>query len=113
MYHLMNEVADQPDVLMVKLVSGKVTFVHRSLWPAVVAIGSARQAWQLHELPLGARQTLARLDDAGGFLPHQAHLSAPAVKALEVRLLVQTQEVHTASGAHAKDVHTWPVWAHS
>ena len=35
-YHLLNEVAEHPQVLMVKLVSAKVTFVHQRLWPAVV-----------------------------------------------------------------------------
>ena len=43
---------DSPDVLVARLVNGKVTFVHRRLWPAVVRladrIGSSRLA-QLHE----------------------------------------------------------------
>jgi hypothetical protein len=112
MYHLYNELAEHPDVLVVKLVSGKVTFVHRSLWPPIVAVGSARDAWQLLDLPVSARQLLARLDDAGGYLPHDAQSTPSAVKALESRLLVHTQEVHTSTGAHAKDVQTWVNWAH-
>jgi hypothetical protein len=41
-------IADSPDVKCFKLVGGKVTFVHRRLWPAVVALaaelGKARLA---------------------------------------------------------------------
>ena len=33
---------DHPDVLISKLVSGKVTYVHRQFWPHVAAIGRAR-----------------------------------------------------------------------
>lgn len=43
---------DSPDVLVARLVDGKVTFVHRRLWPAVVRladrIGRGRLA-QIHE----------------------------------------------------------------
>jgi hypothetical protein len=35
---------DHPDVLVVKLISGKLTYVERALWPCVAAIGSAREA---------------------------------------------------------------------
>ncbi len=35
------------DVLMVKLISGKVTLIHRPLWPAIYAIGTAREPWQM------------------------------------------------------------------
>jgi len=33
-----NEVADSPDVVRVRLVNGKITFVHRRVWPALVRI---------------------------------------------------------------------------
>ena len=38
--------ADEPDVLAAKLVSGKVTFVHRRLWPALSSVGRAGESWQ-------------------------------------------------------------------
>lgn len=44
-------VAESPDVLMCKLVGGKVTFVHRRLWPALVALAGE----------IG-RERLARID---------------------------------------------------
>src|SRR4029453_12076541 len=33
-------VSDSPDVLVCKLVEGKVTYVHRRLWPALVRLAS-------------------------------------------------------------------------
>ena len=35
-YHLCGAVSDSKDVLVCRLVDGKVTFVHRRLWPALV-----------------------------------------------------------------------------
>jgi hypothetical protein len=37
-FRALNQVADSPDVLCFKLVAGKVTFVHRRLWPALVRL---------------------------------------------------------------------------
>lgn len=41
-YEQGNALGDHPDALLTKLVSGKVTFVHRNLWPAVYAVGTGR-----------------------------------------------------------------------
>jgi hypothetical protein len=118
-YHLSNELAHQPDVLLVKLVSGKQTFVHRRLWPAVVAVGQARERWQLDGLSEAPRALLAALDDAGHLawdevgplLPPHAGRPTESVNALERRLLIHTSEVHTPSGAHARNLETWPTLA--
>ena len=39
-FHAAEAVCDSPDVLVCKLVGGKVTYVHRRLWPALVKIAS-------------------------------------------------------------------------
>jgi hypothetical protein len=41
------ELAEHPDVLVNKLISGKITYLHRALWPAFLAIGRARESWQI------------------------------------------------------------------
>src|ERR1700736_1466812 len=38
MFSLTRSVRDSPDVLVCRLVDGKVTFVHRRLWPALVRL---------------------------------------------------------------------------
>jgi len=47
-YDVLNELADSPDVVRLRLVNGKVTLVHRRVWPALVRIsdriGPARLA---------------------------------------------------------------------
>jgi hypothetical protein len=35
-YMLLNDVCDSPDVMRCRLVDGKITLVHRRLWPALV-----------------------------------------------------------------------------
>ena len=53
---------DHPDVLMVKLISGKVTAIHRPLWPAILAIGTAREPWQMDKLSKEAKALLKKVD---------------------------------------------------
>lgn len=37
-FHALEKVGDSPDILCFKLVGGKITFVHRRLWPALVRL---------------------------------------------------------------------------
>jgi hypothetical protein len=89
-----------------KLIDGKVTFVHRRLWPALVAIGRAREPWQLDALPTAARELLERIDKDGN-----ARASGASAKALEQRLLVSSAQLHTETGAHALELRTWDRFA--
>jgi hypothetical protein len=118
-FRLVNALADQPNVLLMKLLSRKVTFVHRRLWPAVVAVGEARERWQMDGLDEPSRKLLDLLDDEGQlawddvpplFLP-DGRAFTRAVSDLEQRLLVHSTEVHTPSGAHARNIQTWRTWA--
>ena len=51
----LQRLAAHPDVLMVKLVAGKDTLVHRRLWPELLAIALAGEPWQLRGLPAASR----------------------------------------------------------
>jgi hypothetical protein len=53
--------ADHPDVLIAKLISGKVTFVHRPLWEAIFAVALAHEPWQVEDLSKSARALLDRV----------------------------------------------------
>ena len=61
----LHDLDDDPDLLAVKLVSGKVTWVGRALWPALLAVARARAAWQLSGLTAPARAALARVTKEG------------------------------------------------
>jgi len=115
-FQINEQLAGHPDVLTTKLISGKVTFVHRRLWPALFAIGTAREAWQTTGLSPGARRLLRQVDQHGSRRTDQIIFSksfkpGEAARELEKRLLIHSEELHTESGAHAKLIETWPGWA--
>ena len=101
-FGILSALAAHPDVLVIKLVSGKDTFVHRTLWPAVAAIGVAREKWQIERLDEKARALLARVDRED-----EIQTSGASALALERALLVHASQVHTAAGFHAKILQGW------
>lgn len=113
------ELAEHPDVVVTKLVSGKITFVHRRLWPALVAVASARESWQLKDLSRVARALLAavtrrgtlRTDAVRAVCGVQGRSVGPASRELEQKLLVHSEEFHAETGAHAKRLQNWSRWA--
>jgi hypothetical protein len=109
---------DHADVMFTKLISGKVTLVHRKLWPEILAIGTARGPWQIKDLSKSARHLLKMIDDTGSFRtdqliwPKSATVKpGAAARELEKKLLIHTGEFHTVSGAHAKLLETWKTWS--
>jgi hypothetical protein len=108
MYRMAMELRDHPDVLTIKLVSGKITFIHRPLWIAVYAVGTAREPWQTRGLSKDAAKLLRQAGKENCLLS-----SGDAVRELETRLLVHARSVHTERGFHQKQVQTWKAWADS
>ena len=104
---ILSSLADHPDVVVTKLLFGKDTFVHRALWPALLAVALAREPWQLARLSDAARALLDEIDRSAA--PVLSH-GAPA-KLLEIRLLVHAEEVHTASGRHQTALERWQSWS--
>ena len=107
---------DHSDVLILKLVSNKVTFVHRELWGRIYSIGVAREDWQVSKLSPVAKQLLKALDNQGLLQTNKLGKEfgpkpAETARELESRLLVHANQIHTESGAHAKVIETWPTWA--
>jgi len=93
---------DHPDVAFIPLVDGKVTLVHRSLWPALLSVGESRSSWQMEGLSAVERALLLEVDRQG-----QLRASGKASKALASALLVHSHQVHTQRGAHATELQTW------
>jgi hypothetical protein len=109
-YRTLQAVEQHPDLLSAKLLSGKVTFVHRRLWPALLAVVTAREPWQVADLSPGAVQWLAALDES----PTQSEVAQPSrtvIKEIEARLLARSESVHTPQGRHETRLETWMVWA--
>jgi hypothetical protein len=109
-------IEDHQDVMIMKLISQKVTFVHRELWSHIYSIGVARENWQLKKLTPKARRALNILDAAGSLYSYKlknafAPVGPDIARELEARLLAHAEQVHTESGKHARLIETWPVWA--
>jgi hypothetical protein len=96
---IFRKLQDLDDILTVKLIAGKVTFVHPRLERAIAAIGNAHERWQMHGLSPAAKKLLARL-------PVRA--IGAAAKELELRLLANAREEHTESGKHVTVLEPWP-----
>lgn len=106
-FRVLQALTDHPDVLPTKLLQGKDTFIHRSLWPEFLTLASAGEPWQSAGLPDPARRLLQRVQQAGTPLP----ASGIAARELQSRLLVHALEVHTESGRHALALQPWAAWA--
>ncbi len=113
------ELAARPDVVVTRLVLGKVTYVHRRLWAALLAAASSREAWQMRGLSREASALLGIVTAEGemrsDLISHPlgvgARATGEAVRELERKLLIHSEEFHTSTGAHAKQLETWERWA--
>ena len=117
-YAVATSLEDDPDVTTAKLVSGKVTFVHRRLWPSLLAVVRSGEPWQREGLSAEARSLLASVETRGQIRldswlqgKKEASTCKRAAGELEKRLLVHVDEVHTESGAHSKALESWGQWA--
>jgi hypothetical protein len=114
----LGELDDHRDVMFTKLISGKVTLVHRKLWPEILAIGATRAPWQMKGLSKSARTLLEMIDEQGSVRTHQLSWSksatakpGEAARELEKKLLIHADQFHTETGAHAKLLESWEAWA--
>jgi hypothetical protein len=117
-FQVNEQLEDHKDVLITKLISGKVTFVHRRLWSELFAVASTREPWQTKGLSGLARSLLHLIDEQGSLttdrisLPKSDKTKPGAVaRELEKKLLIHGEQFHSASGAHAKLLETWEHWA--
>jgi hypothetical protein len=116
-YLLSRRLSDHSDLIFLKLLSGKTTFVHRRLWPELIAICTAQEPWQLDALPPSAKSILKKVEERGSLRMDElkgtrtAKEKSADARALELRLLVFGEDVHGASGAHVKGIETWEHWA--
>ena len=104
-YVVLDALANHPNVLFVKLLSGKVTLIHRRLWPHILTIGTSRESWQTTGLFAPAKILLREVETKGSILA-----TGKAPVELEKRLLIHAAQVHTETGVHHKRLETWKRW---
>jgi hypothetical protein len=116
-YAVASALENDPDVATAKLVDGKVTFVHRRLWPALVAVGSEVARWQTDGLSPAATDLFDEVEINGRMasedreLDFDAKTRRAAFGAVAERLLAATHDEHTTSGAHSTVVESWEAWS--
>jgi hypothetical protein len=119
MFRTLEDLADSADATLVKLISGKDTFVHKTLFAHLIAVGSAREGWQTDGLSTPARLLLNAVDRDGFVRTEILRLPGlssskgigEAARELEAVLLVRGESVHTSTGKHAKCLESWGQWA--
>ncbi len=126
-YTLAEELEHSGEVLTLKLVGGKVTFVHCALWPALLRAlaDPARQKQARAALPKPAlalhdavvergRLRLDLLGEPDAPKATRALKGKPlkaAQEALEAAMLVVSRSEHTELGKHATALQSWRAWA--
>jgi len=103
----LGKLESNPDALTTRLVSGKVTYLHRRLWPDFISIANAREGWQIRGLPSGARRLLAEVDGKGQVRMDTYPGKSEDAREIERRLLVYTEDIHTDKGFHTKLLSAW------
>ncbi len=102
--------------LTVRLVSGKVTFVHRRLWADLLGVCTSGEDWQSKGLSKDARSLLRTVEEKGEVRTDLTRWRkkasiGDAARELERRLLVHSEEIHTEKGSHAKILRSWRKWS--
>ncbi|SRR5712692_5574584 len=114
-WRVLNKFCRRRDVLTTKLVSGKVTFVHRRLWPQLLAVSTSNEEWRTAFLSSEASALLHLVTRKGEVRTDSKGLLKKgipsAARELEKRLLVQSEEIHTERGTHAKILRSWSNWS--
>lgn len=100
-FAVLEALEDAGDTLLVKLVSTKQTFVAPRLWREFFSVATAKSPWQMRGLTREERALLRTVDSG------ERVRGAKNAKTLEVRLLAHGKNVHTDSGAHAKELTSW------
>jgi hypothetical protein len=105
-FRVTETLAARPDVLLIKLIAGKDTFVDRRLWPEILAIATSGAPWQWKGASVEAHRLHKDVERRG-----VVEASGSAARELEKRLLVHAEQFHTAAGSHAKRLESWTHWA--
>ena len=121
-YRIANELEDHAEVLVAKLVGGKVTFVHACLWPALyrVVTDAGWRAAALATASPAARRVLDAVSASGplrfdtwlaGIPAAHRAASRKAKDEIDKGMLARAAQVHTSAGRHATVLSSWESWA--
>lgn len=109
-YNGLNWAIEKESILSAKLLSKKVTYIDKKLYPFFFSIISEVRLWQIEGISKESAELLKKINKRkNGIRSDDAELQLqyPSFKKhiddLETRLLVYGQEIHTEVGKHAKE----------
>jgi hypothetical protein len=113
MYNLSQELEDDSEILVIKLINKKITYIHKRHWNALFSIVLEKSDWQTKGLKPEHKSLLqtiqkkktVRADDAS-FKKSPTEIGKLAAK-LEEKLVVCSQSIHSESGKHIRQMKTW------
>jgi hypothetical protein len=108
-FQIATALEDSPQVLAAKLVGGKVAFVHRALWPALIRVMTDPEHHQRATagLSAAAERLLIDVEKSGSMRQPDKKVRAE----LEKRALVVSASEHTDRGNHVTVLRSWRAWA--
>ncbi len=117
-YNLFQKLSSSPNVVVLKLIDGKVTLVHKRLWPPLLRLvtDSEQRTKRLKKLNPAARMLLDQVETHGSvrmdFIADEMGGNRKALKKsrdlLERLCLVASRDEHTRDGHHEAVLETWP-----
>ena len=108
-FQIASALEDSAEVLATKLVAGKVAFVHRDLWPALIRVMTdpAHRQRAIGGLSAAAERMLIDVEKYGSLRQPDKKIRAE----LEQRALVVSASEHTDRGSHVTVLRSWRAWA--
>ncbi len=64
-FSISRKVRDEEDILVIKLISGKVTYVHKRLWTDLISILIVNKNWKIEKLSNNGKKVLELVERAG------------------------------------------------
>ena len=104
-FRCLGRLGDDSNVLVSRLIGGKVTYLERRLWPAFLAAATSHEPWQKRGLSEDARRLLRAVLSTG-----VQRAKGSAARELQERLLVRSAEIHTEAGRHELVLQMWESW---
>ena len=116
-FSISRKIRDEADILVIKLISGKVTYVHKRLWTDLISIFIAKQNWQIGKMSKNGKRILELVEKAGVIRADNMETQTTnkfnkidlnkAINEIEKGLLIFCNEVHTEKRYHVKLLKTW------
>jgi len=111
-YNLAGDFEEREDVLAVKFISGKITYIGKKYWDHLYSIGTSHDDWQLKKTSVQAKNLLKKVNEAATLRADEVPRKTTSeigklAKELEKKLLIYTDDIHTESGKHMKVLQSW------